>query len=44
MTSGTTDAARLEVLKNSLEGIADGMAMTVLRTARSAVVRQSTDF
>ena len=40
----TTDVGRLEVLKNALEGIADGMAMTVLRTARSSVVRQSTDF
>ena len=39
-----TDAGRLEVLKNALEGIADGMAMTVMRTARSSVVRQSTDF
>ena len=29
-----TDAGRLEVLKNALEGIADGMAMTVMRTAR----------
>ena len=34
----------LEVLKNGLEGIADGMAITVVRTSRSSVVRNGLDF
>ena len=34
----------LEVLKNALEGIADGMAITVVRTSRSSVVRNGLDF
>lgn len=38
------DAGGLEILKNALEGIADGMAMTVIRTSRSSLVRQSSDF
>ena len=39
-----SDPSRLEVLKNALEGMADGMALTVIRTARSSVVRSSLDF
>ena len=39
-----SDPVRLEVLKNALEGIADGMAITVVRTSCSSVVRQSMDF
>ena len=39
-----SDPTRLEVVKNSLEGIAEGMALTLVRTSRSSVVRQSLDF
>lgn len=35
---------RIEVLKNALESIADGMALTVVRTSRSQNVRASMDF
>ena len=35
---------QIEVLKNSLESIADGMALTVVRTSRSQNVRASMDF
>ena len=38
------DPIRLEVLRNSLESIGDGMALTVVRTSRSAVVRSALDF
>jgi len=38
------DPIRLEVLRNALEGIADGMALTVVRTSRSTIVRASLDF
>ena len=38
------DPVKLEVLRNALEGIADGMALTVMRTSRSSVVRQSLDY
>ena len=34
----------MEVIKNGLESIADGMALTVVRTSRSSVVRTSLDF
>ena len=34
----------MEVIKNALESIADGMALTVVRTSRSSVVRTSLDF
>ena len=39
-----TDRIRLEVLKNALEGIADGMALTLIRTSRSSVDRSGLDF
>ena len=39
-----TAPIRLEILKNALESIADGMAIAVVRTARSSNVRQSLDF
>ncbi len=39
-----TDPVQLEVIKNALESIADGMALTVVRTSRSSVVRTSLDF
>ena len=38
------DPIQLEVLRNTFEGIADQMALTVHRTSRSAVVRTSHDF
>ena len=39
-----SDPIRLEVLRNALESIGDGMALTVYRTSRSTVVRASLDF
>ena len=39
-----SDPIQLEVLKNALEGLADGMALTLIRTSRSSVVRSSLDF
>ena len=36
--------AHLEILKNALEGLADGMALTLVRTSRSSVVRTALDF
>ena len=39
-----SDPIRMEILKNALESIADGMALTVVRTSRSSVVRQALDF
>ena len=38
------DPLAFELIKNALAGIADGMAVTVMRTARSFVVKQSMDF
>src|SRR5947207_10788061 len=38
------DPLVFELIKNALAGIADGMAVTVMRTARSFVVKQSMDF
>ena len=38
------DPIRMEVVRNALESIADGMALTVVRTSRSSVVRTSLDF
>ena len=43
MTS-PSDYIQLEVLKNSLESIADSMALTVVRTSRSSVVKTGRDF
>ena len=39
-----SEATRLEVVRNALEGIADQMAITVYRTARSAGIRLGWDF
>jgi N-methylhydantoinase B len=38
------DPLAFELIKNALAGIADSMAVTVVRTARSFVVKQSMDF
>jgi N-methylhydantoinase B len=38
------DPASLEVIRNALESVADSMAITLYRTARSAVVRLGWDF
>jgi N-methylhydantoinase B len=38
------EAVMLEVLHNALAGIADGMALTLVRTSRSSIVRQGLDF
>ncbi len=40
----TYDPFTLEVVKNRLIGIADEMAMTVVRTARSFIVKEALDF
>ena len=38
------DPIQLEVIRNALESISDGMALTVVRTSRSTIVRTSLDF
>jgi N-methylhydantoinase B len=38
------DPVTIEVIKNALESIADEMALTVVRTARSFVVKEAMDF
>ena len=40
----TFDPVGMEVFKNSLEAVADGMALTVLLASRSANVRNALDF
>ena len=41
---GTHGPASLEIIRNALESVADSMAITLYRTARSAVVRLGWDF
>lgn len=43
-SSATTDAITLEIVKNALGSIADEMALVVLRSAYSPIVRDSMDF
>lgn len=43
-TDATTDAITLEIVKNALGSIADEMALVVLRSAYSPIVRDSMDF
>ena len=43
-TPGPIDPILLEVLKNAFETIADEMALIVLRTSHSSIVRDSMDF
>ena len=38
------DPVRIELLKNALTAVADEMAVTVVRTARSFVIKESLDF
>src|SRR5215210_7285598 len=38
------DPASLEIIRHALESVADSMAITLYRTARSAVVRLGWDF
>ena len=38
------DPIRLEVLKNAFDTIADEMALILMRTAHSPIVRDSMDF
>ena len=40
----TTDPVTREIIKNALMSIADTMALTVVRTARSAVIKEGMDF
>ena len=42
--NGVDLSIELELLKNSSESIADQMALTIVRTARSSVVKESMDF
>ena len=41
---GNIDPVRLEVIKNGFDAIADEIALIVLRTAYSAIVRDSMDY
>jgi N-methylhydantoinase B len=38
------DVRWLEIIRNAFESIADGMALTVVHTSRSSVVRSGLDF
>ena len=38
------DPIRLELMKNAFAAIADEMAATVVRTARSSVIKEAMDF
>lgn len=38
------DATQIEVLRNRLEGIGDGMALTLARSSRSTIVRMALDY
>ena len=40
----TTDPVTREIVKNALMSAADTMALTVVRTARSAVIKHGMDF
>ena len=42
--NGIDLSIELELLKNSSESVADQMALTIVRTARSSVVKESMDF
>ena len=40
----TTDPVTREIIKNALMSAADTMALTIVRTARSAVIKHAMDF
>jgi len=42
--AATNDPVRLELMKNAFGAIADEMAATVVRTARSSVIKEAMDF
>ena len=44
MTKARRDPVQVELLKNALTAIADEMAVTMVRTARSVVIKESLDF
>jgi N-methylhydantoinase B len=44
VSQSTKDPIRLELLKNAFAAIADEMAVTVVRTARSYVIKEAMDF
>ena len=44
MTKTRRDPVQVELLKNALTAIADEMAVTMVRTARSVVIKESLDF
>ena len=43
-TDGMSFSIELELLKNAAESVADQMALTIVRTARSSVAKDSMDF
>ena len=43
-TYGNTDPITMEVVKNALSSIADEMALVIMRTAYSSIVRDSMDY
>ena len=44
MSRARRDPIKIELLKNALTAIADEMAVTVVRTARSFVIKEALDF
>lgn len=42
--SARPDPIRLELMKNAFAAVADEMAATVIRTARSSVIKEAMDF
>lgn len=44
MTAKIKDPVQVEILKNALTSIADEMALTILRTAHSSIIKDGADF
>src|ERR1700742_3044847 len=44
MTTSSVDRIEIEILKNALTSIADEMAVTVMRTAHSTIIKDAADF
>lgn len=44
MASTSFDPVQIEILKNALTSIADEMALTILRTAHSSIIKDGADF
>ena len=43
-TTSIVDPFAVELIKNALEGLSDQMAITIMRTARSSIAKESFDF